>query len=470
MTADTNPIAGRHLVRYGIAADQKFLLGEFLQTYNQIVLNANIVAHMRSALANFLSDRARKPYFIDPQTHAFQHDITHLVSSSETVDGKIKLKSSIRKLLEEYGEPVKTCVGSKHSSVVPEDFDNPNVRRGFCERVLRFQLRAIEEEMEASDSAKYHQYRARKGGMGSPGFRAIPTIVVAPYFHLTSTTFGEWVAVNINFAKDSEEYALSERVPLAVQIVISRDLLVDRELRTMLVKRYRNAGVDANVFLIWVDSFSEREASERELAGFIDLVNDLGSISPVVNLYGGFFSVALSRCGVVKSLVGISHGLEYGEDRAVIPVGGGIPVAKYYVPALHARLPFRDALRAVRTLGGMRSVDDFLGEICDCKECKQVITADPVTDFEKYGRTRTIPFTREGHLVRREYPTPETKEHCVKHYMWRKAREHREPLSADELVHGLREAERKLAPILGLDAVAHCGLWSKVLGERSKQI
>jgi len=78
------PIQGPHLVRFGTAADQKFLLGDFLSTYDQLVINANMVAHMTSALASFLSVRAKnKPYLIDPQTHAFQHDISHLESNSE---------------------------------------------------------------------------------------------------------------------------------------------------------------------------------------------------------------------------------------------------------------------------------------------------------------------------------------------------------------------------------------------------
>ena len=41
-----SPVAGFHLVRYGIAADQRFLLGDLLDTYDQLVINATIVAHM----------------------------------------------------------------------------------------------------------------------------------------------------------------------------------------------------------------------------------------------------------------------------------------------------------------------------------------------------------------------------------------------------------------------------------------
>lgn len=464
MSADTNPIAGRHLVRYGIAADQKFLLGEFLPTYDQIVLNANIVAHMPSALANFLSERARKPYLIDPQTHAFQHDITHLQSTSEASDGKITLKRSISKLLDEYGEPVKTCVGSKNRPLLPEDLKDATVRKDFCERVLRFQLEVVENEVERSDSKKYYRYVSKaKGVKLAPGG---PSLVVAPYFYLTSATFEDWLPVNIDCAKDAAVHAARQSVPLGLQIVISRNLLSDAAQSKQLIARYTNADLKPSVFLIWVDSFSELDASKRELVAFIDLVNALGSVAEVVNLYGGFFSVALSRLGIAQRLTGIVHGLEYGEDRGVVPVGGGFPVAKYYLPAIHARLPFRQALRAVRAMRGLGNVDEFRSRICDCGECARVVAAKPETDFAQYGETRTITYKWRGQIVRREVPTPETREHCVRHYMWRKAAEYNDPLSSDELARRLQVAGDKLAGALGLASVSHCAVWTKVLKER----
>ena len=66
-------IAGLHLVRFGTAADQTYLLNEFAPTYDQLVVNANTIAHMPAAMATFLAVRANKPFLIDPQTHAFQH-------------------------------------------------------------------------------------------------------------------------------------------------------------------------------------------------------------------------------------------------------------------------------------------------------------------------------------------------------------------------------------------------------------
>src|SRR5688572_25802019 len=94
-------ILGPHIVRYGTAADQKFLTGEFADTYDQLVINAKMVAHMPSALATLITQKANKPFFIDPQTHAFQHASAHLVSPKTG-----EISRSIRKLVEAYGDPV----------------------------------------------------------------------------------------------------------------------------------------------------------------------------------------------------------------------------------------------------------------------------------------------------------------------------------------------------------------------------
>jgi len=456
MNANIKPIAGLHLVRYGTAADQKYLLGDLRDSYDQIIFNASIVAHMPDAIASFIGERAKKPYFIDPQTHGFQHDVSHLLSVSETREGEIK--RSVRRLLEEYGEPVQLRVGDSHESVLPEDFEDDRLRKAFCRRVLEFQLNSIEKRTQESDAAKYYKYLKGKGKAVATNLR--PSLLVAPYFYMTSSTLNRWLPVNVACARESQEYTEKQNIPLAVQIVISRDLLEGRKLRPV-VTEYENSGVKPVVFLVWVDSFSELQASEDELRTFVEFLRQLGTLADIVNLYGGFFSLALSRCGLVKPLVGVCHGLEYGEDRGVLPVGGGIPVAKYYLPALHARLRFREALRAVRALQGLKSVDDFLSRICECEECRRVIRSDPVVDFREYLMTCRKRSLKDGR--EREYPLPETKEHCVRHYMWCKAREYRDPLSPGGIIQELRQTENRLNRILGLQTVSHCEAWARVL-------
>jgi hypothetical protein len=456
MTMSGKPIAGPHMVRYGTAADQKFLLGDFLSTYDQLVINANIVAHIPGAIASFITQRARlKPFCVDPQTHAFQHDIIHLQSKSSRKQGEIR--RSLKILLEAYGEPVASRVGQALQSLLPGDFRDRRTLQGFCERVLSFQWDAVERETTKADVSKYYRYLFQsKGIRPSPSFR--PSVLVAPYFYLTETTMRSWMPVNIQCARLAQSWAARVGVPLAVQVVISRGLLRDSSLIDDLARGY--AGVRPSVFLIWVDSFSEHSASERELRALVQLFTRFAGIAQVVNLYGGFFSVALQRLGL-GGLVGVTHGLEYGEDRGVVPVGGGIPVAKFYLPALHRRVPFRDAVRAVRALGGFRSASAFQTVVCDCRQCRHVITTNPETDFAQYGEARPVSFVRGGQPITMECPLPETKERCVAHYMWSKHREYR--LSASEVLQSLSDARTLLGRVLGAEAVAHCKVWERVL-------
>lgn len=43
-TKKESGIHGIHWVRYGTAGDQKFLIGDFQDTYDQLVINGNMVA------------------------------------------------------------------------------------------------------------------------------------------------------------------------------------------------------------------------------------------------------------------------------------------------------------------------------------------------------------------------------------------------------------------------------------------
>ena len=228
--AESAPIAGPHLVRYGIAADQKYLIGEFLDTYDQLVINGTIAAHQPSALAMFVTQRAKnKPYFIDPQTHAFQHDVEYLQSTSEKSEGKIK--RSVQKLLDSYGEPIKSRIEDKQS-ILPEDFNDVEIRKSFCERVLSFQLEIIANEAKQSDAAPYYEFLKEEGTDFSEGK---PNLLVAPYFYMDGATLDEWLQVNLACATNSIPIAKKMELPLAVQVVISSDILFDTDQMGKLI-------------------------------------------------------------------------------------------------------------------------------------------------------------------------------------------------------------------------------------------
>ncbi len=446
-----NPV-GKHIIRYGIAADQKYLVGDFRDTYDQLVINASMVSHQPSALAMFITKKAKnKPYFIDPQTHAFQHEVEYLQSTSSNSEGEIK--KSIRKLIDQYGEPIQSQI-LNNKSILPIDFDDDTTRIDFCNRVINYQCEAISSYAKESEEAPYYKFLEDEGISDFSVFA--PSIVIAPYFCMLSNTLEDWLYVNIACANDSAKIAKEKNYKVAVQIVISQDVLFDTEQIGKLIEAY--SGIEASAFLIWIDAFDESNVSETLLKSYINFLKEIkNSKRPVINLYGGYFSVLLMHHGLLD---GVTHSLEYGEQRSIEPVGGGIPVAKYYLPCLHKRLQSRDAYRAIGVLDGIDK-KKFTENICNCKQCKKTIVSDSaLNDFlESYGK---------GKLIKgRQYPMPETRDNCVRHYMWRKSKEYIEPTNIKKLTEQLEATSKntKLKRAVGLENFAHCEKWVKVLKE-----
>lgn len=447
-----------HIVRFGTAADQSEL-AKFNQTYDLLALNANMVAHMPSALSKFISQKiTNKPYFIDPQTHAFQHGLSFLESSAEGKEGEIK--SSIAKLIRLYGNPFEKRIlkDKDRGPVEPEDFKRnlPD----FCQRVRDFQNNTLSKVAQSSDTQKYYTFLKAKGKNVS--IESKPKFFIAPYFFLAPGTYGDWLRVNTRCAKECIDNKRTDKV--AIEIVLSKSILFDESARNEIIEAYCKIP-QPDWFLIWVDEFNEQSASQKELECFLSFIQKLGDRAPVINLYGGFFSVVAARLEIVKALRGVTHGLEYGESRGVIPVGGGIPSAKFYIPSLHSRLPFRDAYRVVKDLGGFDSLNKYYENVCNCEECKSLIQNNPEADFGVYGKSKPKTFFRNGQPVTREYPLVETKQKCLRHYMWNKSEEYTNPKFADKiaLFKSLDETQKAISS-LSREELAHCFIWKKVLG------
>lgn len=459
-------IHGLHLVRFGTAADQGYFLDEFAGTYDQIVVNANMVAHMPSAMATFLGVRAKKPFLIDPQTVAFQHEVDHLLSTSKKSAGEIK--RSWQRMIDHYGGPLNRVLKSDWPRPLqPEDFKKDSECRAFCQRVVRFQNDQLSDELESGEDAAYVKFLADEAGVDK---LVSPSLIVAPYFFLKAQFFGEWLDVNLRclgFSRAALQGIPSGK-PLAAQIVISQEVLFDDDLRSRLIKAYDGSSAKPDVILLWVDSLTEQELSTGELRAYMDLVEGLAQTERgVVNLYGGYFSVAAARFGSLKGkLVGVCHGLEYGESKPVVPITGGVPVAKYYLPATHTRLSARVSARAIRALGGFRNVEAFHQRICNCPTCCRVIKSNPLGEFGQFTETKTSAFWRSGRRVAMEFPTAETSNNCAEHYMRRKSIEYTESSTLDKVCAGLEQAFAALEGQIGLDFVGHCATWPKALQRR----
>jgi len=73
-----------------------------------------------------------KGYFIDPVTHAFQHDVSTIMSYSKKEE-KLVIKKSVRNHIDYYGEPIKTIINSGNS-ILPSNFDTKKIKESFTQK------------------------------------------------------------------------------------------------------------------------------------------------------------------------------------------------------------------------------------------------------------------------------------------------------------------------------------------------
>jgi len=441
-----------HLVRYGIHGDAKYLENEFLKTYDIIVINGNMAAHSANAIAKFISTRAyNKPYLIDPQTHALQHDLKHLVSNKTG-----ELKVSVEKLLNFFGEPVYSKIKDQKIPVSFKDFSDPGRKREFVHNVLKFQQEILPQQAVAVEDLKYYKFAGVEDAVQ-------PRILIAPYFYMEETTWDHWLPLNLEFVEMAKQLAPNQNV--FMQVVISKDILLDKDLLLHVSESIKGSAADG-VFL-WIDNFDEQEAGLTLLSNYIQLLFNIGKCKQIFNLYGSYFSIALMKTRPELNLAGVCHGLEYGESRPVVPVGGGLPMSKFYYPALHARIRYEDAVRLARPY--LESKELYLGHVCKCDKCRDLMNniVSPEEAFAKFGEGKPITFQRRNQIVTFHYPTEEAHDHCVRHYMWNKYREFNEDIrEAGEIAGQLEGAARKFEEILGATGVNYLLKWAKVLRKK----
>jgi len=435
-----------HWMMFGTFAQQRYFVYPRADTYQGVIINANMAAHAPAGLAAFLMEKTGGlAYIIDPLTHAFQHDPTVVQNDNDEV------RASFRVIADAYGEPFRDHVGKR--PILPHDFADESVLDEFVRNCCAFQETRLADPMATADAMKYLDESA--AGLA-------PYAVVTPYFYMTETTLKRWLPVCVRAAQCAVNAASASKVFSAV--VVSQGVVASASARKRIIDEFRDVAVAG--FLLWVDDLDEQTAGMDELKGLIDLARGLRGEGQreVINLHGGYFSVLAAGVLGNGAMSGVTHGPEFGEHRSVIPVGGGIPIARYYVPDLHARVRYRDTIRLLTAKGWLDDAATFHDKVCSCKECQETIAGD-IQNFRAFGVGTVKPVRRGSGIIRIEYPTEETKKRCLRHYLQRKAIEYRFSATADanQLREDLTRGVTEFEDVAGLEQVAHLNLWQEVL-------
>lgn len=168
-----------HIYHYNTHAEKRYFLGEHRDLYDLIALNGTIVSHTPTGIAGFIATVA-KEYYIDPQTHAFQHATIHLKRKKEESGIQaFEFKPSIIKLAKERLGSIFASVIDNDSPFRPSNFLtddnqlNTDIIEQVCRNVVEFQLNMLERELdeETREFIKDTDFS--------------PKFIVAPYFYLS---------------------------------------------------------------------------------------------------------------------------------------------------------------------------------------------------------------------------------------------------------------------------------------------
>jgi hypothetical protein len=272
--------------------------------------------------------------------------------------------------------------------------------------------------------------------------------VVAPYFSMSELNSDKWLPVNLQMLGATAE--MEQEIPVFAEIVITTRLLEMESEINEIVEAYSRRQCAG--YLLWVSNFPEDKQPVKTVRAYRKVVKTLSSGErPVISLYSGFLAPLCHEDGIA----GFSHGPGYGEDRDIVPVGGGLPQPKYYFTPLHRRLPYHMVNLAIRRLRWTAA--EFHNRVCDCDVCKDALGAD-MSNFRRFGRTDST-VGMDGRVY--SYAAPETRMLCNSHFIRAFDIERRHTVSTPvaEVCDGLREDLSFYEPHFGEEA-AHLGVWA----------
>lgn len=435
-----------HWMMFGTFAEQRHFVYPSPDTYVGAIINGNMAAYAPDGLAAFLLERAggRLNYIIDPLTHAFQH------SPESVTDREGEPKKSILGLAQAYGDLFVRNVGKR--PLLPKDFNDDRELHGLTKNCLDFQSSRLSQAMAENELVKY---------VTSNSDDLKPYALIAPYFYMTETTYRQWLPVCQRAIEHALEIAADRKV--FASVVLSQGVILNDRARTEVVESLKAQRVAG--YIVWIDELDEQTAGATRLSGLLALTRSLRENGrEVLNLHGGYFSILAAGKLGRGAMSGVCHGPEFGEFRGVVPVGGGIPIARYYLPHLHTRVRYRDAVRYLRGKRWLDSGSTFHTNVCACDECVQTLNGD-AANFVKFGQGTAREVRRGRGITRIEYPTGETKLHCLQHYLQRKRIEYAFADSASEerIREDLENGRDALVDVAGLDGVSHLNEWLDVL-------
>ena len=452
----------KHIYHYNTPAEQRYFLGELRSLYDMIAMNGNIVSHAPAGVAAFLAT-ANKPYYIDPQTHAFQHKTNHLKrnTAKQGEPRNYEFKPSIVNLAKDrLGGPFAGVIDSDRP-LQPPDFllssgkFNTTVIEQVCVGTTNFQTNTLIESLGEEE----REFVEETGDL-------LPEFIVAPYFYLSPNHYKRWLDIT-SICYSTTKGLVKDR-PVFLCLAISRGAL-HLGLASLLSTV---ASLKPDGILLWIDEHEEESLAEHEVRSYIELLSSLKNSTDVVyNKHGGYLSVILGHKEIGPKLDGVAHGINYGESRSIVPIGGGIPMARFYFPSVHSRLRWGDALYIAKGKDWLSTATAYRANVCKCARCVALIKEKGTPDqaFAEYGKSKPVSRRHpSGTIVSLDFPTKEAKQAAAQHYLFNKAHEFElnGSMSLREILDHFSTTYNAISEVTGDDLISHLEVWRGVLEER----
>lgn len=404
------------MLRYNTGTDKKAFV-DFKDRFDAVIFNATIVAYSGSAVADLVSVH-KNQYIVDPQTHIMQHDIMAIMSKDKKTEQYV-IKKSVRKYLENLPTKILSVIESEKRHLSYNEIDV--ISEELVERVYTFETEFVNGFVKKKEYDKYLKYA--KIDLRS-------RVIIAPYFMLKKDMSDKskeaYMRLNrkclLEFIKYNTKH---KKLPVAAQLVIDKEVLRDEKLFQYVKNTYAVDGFE--YIFLWINDFSSWDAKKEEKEAFYNLLLFLNNIGkkPIM-AYGGYDAILLCHRQMNARVYGVAQSVGYGEQRAITPVGGGLPVNKYYFGPTHRRIRFDEALYLLmkedyfsEDKTNREHAEDYYKNICDCPTCKEIIQND-IDNFKIYNESTPYLVKGKHGDIKRNRPTTEATLVAAYHFLYRK--------------------------------------------------
>lgn len=344
----------RNYYRIGITAEGSLLTANN-DTFHGVLIGGNFAALYKNWLSTFLQ-KLRKPYFLDPRTEGLARDLTLIQKDGE-------FRSSFDKLINHFDTVAKNKYLStrlKRGKLSPDDFIESTRPKKWNLKLINILVNgtlALQDNILNLDSnsnnksiKKYMKILEEIDELDGELKRV--EFLVAPYFYFP-TIQSPWFEINVKLLDTTIKK--SGRDVYCV-LCFDPESINSQEIDT-ITKKFRNA----SGFLIWLNNFHETRVDQDLLKKYVKIATELKKTGkPVINLYAGYFTLALENIGIDGYCRGI--GISDGRDVDLPASGGGTP-NRYYLRQIHNFVVEETIIKILSRNPDLR---------CKCEICKKV--------------------------------------------------------------------------------------------------